>query len=218
MFRVLNFSNVLRFVALLTMGISILIFMVYKNYFDENVKINTLYSYSSFISLAIIFIITAKKTGRILWKCYEFIDPSVYPDLNGTWCGYVSFETLDDNGDKKNIKIKAKAIIKQTLLQTQVDIHTETSKSITIETTPTVDGGQYKLYYIYRAISKFVDRPSFVGVTFFDIRKIKVSKNSKGKYIYMLELSGRYFTDRKSVGNIVLRQKSKDIVNDVSFY
>ncbi|WP_288391001.1 hypothetical protein [uncultured Acinetobacter sp.] len=47
-------------------------------------------------------------------------------------------------------------MIKQTLLATQINIHTETSKSLTLETTPTVESGEPKLYYIYRSLPKIL--------------------------------------------------------------
>lgn len=37
--------------------------------------------------------------------------------------------------------ISAKAVIRQTLLATQIDMHGKTTKSITLETTPTIEQG-----------------------------------------------------------------------------
>lgn len=103
-------------------------------------------------------------------------------------------------------------MIKQTFLETQINIHTETSKSLTLETTPTIVGGEPKLYYIYRSLPKDPNWSSYTGSTIFDIRKV----DSNGAC--ELELSGCYYTDRKTTGRIRFRQVGSCVEKDISFY
>ena len=93
-----------------------------------------------------------------------------------------------------------------------VILHTETSKSVTLETTPSLESGQYKLYYVYRSIPRDPTRHSYTGPTIFDIRSKELGSTS------ILELSGSYFTDRETIGRVRLEQESGDVHKDVSFY
>jgi len=108
--------------------------------------------------------------------------------------------------------IEVKAVIRQSLLFTQIDLHGETMKSVTLETTPSMESGQKKLYYVYRANPKNPAWPSYCGSTIFDVRQTRVEDGDR------LELSGKYFTDRKTVGRIVLRQLGTDNNLDVAYY
>lgn len=69
-----------------------------------------------------------------------------------------------------------------------------------------------KLYYVYRSTPKNPSWPSYNGSTLFDIRLIKTDQ---GEYA---ELSGNYYTDRKSVGRIAIKQIGADFNIDVSYY
>ncbi|WP_420719015.1 hypothetical protein [Vibrio navarrensis] len=161
-------------------------------------------SISGGIAILLILIITSNFTARPIWKILKFFIPSLYPDLNGTWEGEITTE------NKQVIPVRV--LIKQSLLETQINIHTETSKSLTLESTPIVEGGEPKLYYMYRSLPKDPNWSSYLGTTIFDVRKVEENKKSK------FELSGYYYTDRKTVGRIRFRQIGKDTEKDVSFY
>lgn len=133
-----------------------------------------------------------------------WFNKGLYPDLNGHWEGQITTES--------NAKINVTAIIIQTLSHTQMNIYTETSKSEILEATPANILGTSKLFYLYRSIPKTLEWPIYTGSTIFDIRQIDFN-NEKS-----LELSGIYFTDRKSIGRISLVKKGNDIYKDVSFY
>jgi hypothetical protein len=204
MFKIVKFDLLLKYVALLTIVISITIYSLVKAYLDTNVELFKLITISSAVSTAIILLLLSPSVSRIIWGWWAFFNKSLYPDLNGSWVGEIELE----NGNK----LPVKAIIRQSLLSTEIDLHGETTKSITLETTPTIEKGQKKLYYVYRSTPKNSNWPSYNGSTLFDIRQIEADKKTS------LELSGSYYTDRKTIGRIYLRQICTDSNKDVSFY
>ena len=201
MFRIVNFKFLFRVVAVLTTILSLTTYDLISSHFDNSL---TIMSISGGIAIFLILIITSNFTARPIWKILKFFIPSLYPDLNGTWEGEITTE------NKQVIPVRV--LIKQSLLETQINIHTETSKSLTLESTPIVEGGEPKLYYMYRSLPKDPNWSSYLGTTIFDVRKVEENKKSK------FELSGYYYTDRKTVGRIRFRQIGKDTEKDVSFY
>lgn len=204
MFRVINFTQLLRQVAIITTIVSISAYEFIRHYWAPDYPLIKVLSIAPWVSFAIILTITTNRLARFIWQIVKRVDTSLYPDLNGTWEGEI--ETESGN------RISVRALIRQTLLQTQIDIHTETSKSITLETTPVVESGQCKLYYVYRSIPKNPSWQMYTGSTIFDVR----STDSQSSQV--LELSGHYFTDRKTIGRIRLQQTSNKATKDVSFY
>lgn len=130
MFRIIDFKSLLRYVAVITTIISIGAYELVQSYWLNDFKIVKILSIAPWIALTLIVILTTSITARPLWKLLKIVKPSLYPDLNGTWEGEITTE--------KNLKIPVRVLIKQTLLETQIIIHTETSKSLTLETTPTI--------------------------------------------------------------------------------
>jgi hypothetical protein len=204
MFRIINFKNLIHYFAVITTVISISIYEIAQRYWDNDIPLFKIVSIAPWISILILFFLSSHTTSRVVWWIVRKANKSIFPDLNGTWEGEIIF------GENKSIL--AKAIIRQTLFQTWIDIHTETSKSSTLESTPTTEYGQCKLYYCYRSNPKNSDWPAYNGTTIFDVRR--VINNSKE----VLELSGQYFTDRGSKGRVRFRQISEDVHTDVSFY
>ncbi|HHQ2584337.1 TPA: hypothetical protein ACSPKR_001693 [Providencia rettgeri] len=204
MFRIIDFIKLLRFSAILTTVVSILSYQILQHYWDNELPLIRVISITPWVSFFIIILLTTASTSRLFWKVLKYFDKSLYPDLNGGWEGEITTEG--------GITIKAKATIKQSLLKTEIILHTETSKSVTLETTPSLESGQYRLYYVYRSIPRDPSRPPYTGSTIFDVRTKYVNSTS------ILELSGFYFTDRKTIGRVRLEQKSNDVHIDVSFY
>lgn len=206
MFRIIDFKSLLKYVAIATTFVSIVTYEVVRRFWTEDWPIMKMLSIATWVSVGIVFIITTNAIARSLWKVVKKFDTSLYPDLNGQWVGEIITEGAHP------LTIPVRAVVKQTLLQTLIDIHTETSKSVTLESTPAVDGGQCKLYYMYRSIPQNPARPPYLGTTLFDVRRVQEQN------LHYMELSGTYFTDRKTVGRIRLRQIGHDANVDVSFY
>ncbi|CCK75896.1 conserved hypothetical protein [Oleispira antarctica RB-8] len=204
MFRIIRFDLLLKYIALTTVVISMGIYALVQTYWLPDISLFKVITISSIVSTLLILFLLTSFISRKIWAVLAFFDESMFPDLNGTWEGEI---TLEDGKE-----ISAKAVIRQSLLATQIDMHGETTKSITLETTPTIEQGQKKLYYVYRSTPKTPGWPAYNGSTLFDIRTIGSGKGKK------YELSGHYYTDRKTIGRIRLTQVCKNSNNDVSFY
>ena len=204
MFRVIDFMSLLKYAAIFTTFVSILAYEVLRTYWNEDLPLFKIISIAPWVSLSIVFFVRTSFSARFIWKCVRKFNRDLYPDLNGVWEGEITTESGDE--------IAVRAAIKHTLLETHVDIHTATSKSLTLEATPLKECGQPKLYYTYRSFPKRPGWQPYTGITIFDVR------NVDGTDPLMLELSGPYFTDRQSVGRVRLRQVSKNVDKEVSFY
>lgn len=204
MFKIIRFDLLLKYTAVATMFFSIGIYVVIQTIWFPSIDLFRVITISSLVSAMLMFFLLSPLISRKIWAAWSFFDKSLFPDLNGTWEGEITLENEK--------KIAVRAVIRQSLLVTQIDMHGETTKSITLETTPTVEQGQKKLYYVYRSSPKNPLWPSYNGSTLFDIRKINFEGKTK------LELSGHYYTDRKTVGRIRLYQTGTNANNDVSYY
>lgn len=204
MFRVINFTYLLRYVAISTTALSVFAYWGAEKVMQSDLPIVRLLSVAPWVVLIVILAITTNYTSRSIWRLLKTLNPSLYPDLNGTWEGEI---TLEDGRT-----IPARAIIRQNLIESQIDLHTATSKSLTLETTPVIEAGQCKIYYTYRSHPSNVKWPSYTGSTILDVR------NAALKISEPLELSGYYFTDRKTCGRISLKQTSTKTDAEVSYY
>lgn len=202
MFRIINFSSLIKLVVGLTVFFSIAVYALIALY-SPGISLFKLFGISSAIAALLIFLVSSSVISRKIWSILKLIDGSLFPDINGAWEGEISFDGKE---------LEARAVIRQTLSHTQIDLHTPTSKSITLESTPVTESGQPRLYYVHRVTPLNPNWHVYTGSTLFDIRNIVID----GKRI--LELSGSYYTDRKTNGRIRLRQISDDSMRDVSYY
>lgn len=202
MFRIISLPALIKYIVSLTVIFSISVYALIALY-SPNLSIFKLFGISTTITALLIFIISSSKISRAIWSVLRFFDGSLFPDINGAWKGEISF-------DGKTLE--ARATIRQSLNHTQIDLHTPTSKSITLESTPVSESGQPRLYYVHRVTPQNPDWHIYTGSTIFDVRSILIDDKN------ILELSGSYYTDRKTNGRIRLRQISKDSTQDVSFY
>lgn len=202
MFRIITFSGLIKFLVALSVFISISAYAL-VNYLLPEYSIFKLFAISSAVSAVLIFLIGTSFTARKIWSLARLFDKSLFPDINGTWEGEITF----DGGE-----LDARAVIRQTISHTQIDLHTPTSKSITLESTPVSESGQPRLYYVHRVTPHNPDWQIYTGSTLFDVRCIQADG------VKVLELSGYYYTDRKTNGRIRLRQVGSDCTEDVSYY
>ncbi len=204
MYRVIKIDILLKYTAYFTVVLSMGIYSLVRWLWLPSFELYKVVGISSIISAATIFVLSANFFSRKIWALCTYFKKDLFPDLNGTWHGKIITEDKDE--------IEVRAVIRHSLLLTQIDMHGETMKSITLETTPIIDAGQKKLYYLYRSTPKNPSWHSYNGCTLFDLREIE---NNGEKVI---EMTGHYYTDRKSVGRISIQQIGPDPHNDVSFY
>lgn len=204
MFRVINFVLLIRLVAVATTVLTFVAYALVERFLPEVLAVLGPSTLAPSIALVLTFLLTSQWISRRIWKVARVFNGSLYPDLNGTWEGEIEVGANKD-------KLKARAVIRQFLLNTEIDMHTETAKSLTLEATPVIQGGQFKLYYTYNAKPKEPKYGAYTGSTIFDIRLLPDPKPQ-------FELSGYYYTDRGTLGRTRLRQVSTDTQTDVSFY
>ncbi|WP_277593800.1 hypothetical protein [Pseudomonas chlororaphis] len=204
MFKIVRFDLVLKYMVLITVGLSIVLYAVAQFFWFPDLSLFKVVAISSGVSAFLVFALLTQCVSRNLWALIGWFDGSLFPDLNGTWEGEIFLE----NGSS----LQVRAVIRQSLLTTQIDMHGETTKSVTLEATPTVEQGQNKLYYVYRSVPKTPGRYAYTGSTIFDVRRVEVGGEKK------VELSGYYYTDRKTSGRVRIMQVCKNSSRDVSFY
>jgi len=205
LFRVIRVDFVLRFVAIATVAISMGIYFLVQRFLFPDLGLFRVVLISSIVSAILVFLLLMPSVSRRVWAIASQFDSSIFPDLNGTWEGLIYPEPGRE-------EIPVRAVIRQSLLTTQIDLHGESIKSTTLETTPLKDQGQNKMHYVYRAVPKHPQWSSYEGSTMFDVRTAGSGKKRTSK------LSGRYYTDRKTIGRISLTQTSSDPSVDVSYY
>ncbi len=204
MFRIIRFDLLVKYIALATVVVSMGVYALAQTIWFPSLSLFKVVTISSAISSILVMMLLSSFISRKIWAIWSWFDESIYPDLNGSWKGEITLE----NGNE----LAVRAVIRQTLLATQIDMHGETTKSVTLETTPTIEQGQKKLYYVYKSIPKTPGWPSYNGSTLFDIRTAETTQGKK------LELSGCYYTDRKTIGRVRLIKVCEDSNKDVSFY
>lgn len=214
MFRIINFASLIKHIVGLTVFFSIAVYALVLHFWPTT-SLFKLFAISSGVTGFLVFLIGTNFTARRIWSAMRIFDSSLFPDINGTWEGEITFMgemALEGKIISKENNLDARAVIRQTLSHTQIDLHTPTSKSITLESTPVSESGQPRLYYVHRVTPKNPDWSIYTGSTLFDVRYVQ----ENGKKV--LELSGHYYTDRKTNGRIRLRQIGDDCAQDISYY
>ena len=140
MFRIINFQSLIKLVVGLTVFFSITTYAVVLH-FSPATSLLKLFGISSAVAAFLIFLIASNFTARRIWSILRAFDGNLFPDINGAWEGEITHE---------GGQITARAVIRQTLSHTQIDLHTPTSKSVTLESTPVSESGQPRLYYVHR--------------------------------------------------------------------
>lgn len=203
MLHLIRFDGLLRFTILATVFASLALFYVLQCFFPQ-LEVYRIFYFSSVITALVGYIALSPNCYRWCWRQAKALNKAIYPDLNGTWSGTIEI------GPAHSLEVRA--VIRQSLLVTEIDLHARTTKSITLAASAMVEGGQPMLYYIYRAEPKNPDWPSYSGTTRMTVRVDP--DGAPGT----LALSGQYYTSRKTTGTIQLRQTGTDPSVDVAFY
>ena len=201
MLQIVKIDFLLKLVAIATVAISTALYYVAHRFWFPEWTMYKVITISAIVSAMLIGCLTSVSVSRWIWAFARLFNKALFPDLNGTWEGTIETAT------KQELQIRA--TIRQSLLSTQIDMHGETVKSLTLSATPAVEQGQHRLYYVYLADPKSPERGPYKGTTTFSVRV-----NDNGH----LELTGTYYTDRKMSGAVGLQQVGTDPSKDVSFY
>lgn len=147
------------------------------------------------------FVVIANFIWRRLWRALPILSRMFFPDLNGTWEGFLQTTWVDPATNEVPPPIATTVTIRQSILSISVKQRTEESVSWATRVIPEADtdADRYRLWYSYS------NKP-----------KAAVShRSSDHDGIAWLELSlsddpdelrGQYFTSRKTSGDILLRR------------
>ncbi|MBO9424316.1 hypothetical protein J7444_06265 [Labrenzia sp. R4_1] len=138
---------------------------------------------------------------RQILKRWPILQKLTFPDLNGAWEGYLTTTWVDPETGNNPEPIPATVRINQTLFGIHVSLETDESVSDSAQEVLETDrkAGKYRVWYRYDNSPKAAVRhrsPNHGGLAFLEMHWEKDSNL----------LTGRYFTDRKTTGDITLRR------------
>lgn len=177
----------------------------------QNVNLSNLVDFFKLIPTVIsidVFIVII--FTKWLWKYPIFKDWLVpFPDLNGTWLGSINSDYIDPETQQRKAPIPVMFTIRQNYSSINCIMHTNEMKSYLISEGFNVNKDKQikQLSYIYTSKPGILitDRsPQHDGAIIFDI----IEKPEK-------KLVGRYWTDRKTKGEIILTLHSKEILEEL---
>jgi len=205
----MNYLNQKYYIWLI-IGFSILVYVIMLFIFPINNKI--LLNYLKPISIVVtIDTLFAYVFCKFIWKWklfYNWLVP--FPDINGTWKGFIKSTWIDPNTNKRPDPIPVILTIKQSFLSTSCVMRTKEMESFSFISGFRIDQDNQilQLVYSYNSIPKQTvkDRsPQHYGTMIFNI----TNNNGKG-------LIGEYWTDRKTTGTINLEFWKKERVDKYS--
>jgi hypothetical protein len=204
MLHLIRFESFLRLLVVATIIISTLVYYLIQHFFLSNFPVYRVIFISSTVTAVLISALLSPTCYRWAWKILRRLNGAIFQDLNGTWVGTIT------PGLGKPLEVRA--VIRQSLLRTEIDVHGESVKSVTLAASTIIEAGQYKIYYVYRAEPRKPKWPPYSGTTKFNLRILSIGPSPS------LALSGQYYTDRDTSGIVELRQNGIDPLVDVSFY
>ncbi len=189
--------NLKKFIQILG-GIFVTIFILTGLFANHFGKLDLKFLWRDFETSVSIVSIIGFCFNKWMWKWslfHRWLVP--FPCLSGEWDGHIFY---DWNGS--NRKKKAKIKIRQTFLQVQVIIETNESHSNSICASFDFDEMRGHSYLVYT----YINEPNVT------IRERSPIHYGTAKLMYEgknKKLEGSYWTDRKSVGDIILSKCKK---------
>lgn len=146
---------------------------------------------------------------RFLWRLSIFRGWLVKrPDISGTWCAIFQSDWIDPNTGASIDPTKGFMAIYQTYTETRLRLMTEESFSVILSARLTrLPDKSYRLSAVYRNEPNILIRdqsPIHHGSLLIDI-----PNNNP------LQISGYYWTDRQTRGEIMLDSRKKNVVNSL---
>jgi hypothetical protein len=156
---------------------------------------------ASFISIVVIG--GANLVWRTLWRGIPKLNHWIFPDLNGVWEGTLQSTWIDPEINQPKGPIGATVTIRQTLFSTNIKLQTGESKSSSTRVLAEADrdADVYRFWYSYdnRANAQVAHRsPRHEGVAWLEVCLDEDPDR----------LTGQYFTDRRTNGDLQLRRVS----------
>jgi hypothetical protein len=155
--------------------------------------------------IGVVFAGVAEIAWRPLWRRFSLLQRKTFPDLNGSWKGTLTSTWVDPTTGSPKPPIPTEIIIRQGLFTTSVSLKTQESGSHSTRSflEPFRDTGRFRIWYSYNndPQAQFLHRSSpHEGVAFLEC-EFDADPD---------RLTGRYYTARRTTGDIdVRRKKSK---------
>jgi hypothetical protein len=143
---------------------------------------------------------------RPLWRKFPFIERKTFPDLTGTWEGFLRSTWKDPNTGQPKDPIPTKIWIRQGLFSTSVKLQTGESFSYSTRCMLEADhdAGRFRIWYSYdnQPNAEFAYRSTqHQGVAWLEL---DIDADPE-------RLTGQYYTYRLTNGDMVLRRKSRKL-------
>ncbi|CAN7344008.1 hypothetical protein LJR231_001952 [Phyllobacterium sp. LjRoot231] len=137
-----------------------------------------------------------------IWRTFPNIQKSTFPDLNGTWEGHLIPTWVDPTTALQTPPIVAVITIRQNLFSTSITLKTTESNSRSTRSILEAfrDIGKFRIWYSYNndPQAQIQHRSSpHEGVAFLDLDYDADPH----------KLTGRYYTERKTTGDIIVQRK-----------
>jgi hypothetical protein len=164
----------------------------------NNIKLISLFVFV----VGVLFAGIAEIAWRPLWRRFPLLQRKAFPDLSGTWKGTLTSTWVDAETASPKPPIPTDITIRQGLFATSVLLKTgeSTSHSTRCFLEPFRDTGRFRIWYSYNndPQAQFHHRSSpHEGVAFLEC-DFDADPN---------RLPGRYYTDRRTTGDIDVRRK-----------
>lgn len=205
MLQLLELKEILKWLAIITTALSTGIYYCVQKFVFHDWSVLKIVTLASAVASTLVAISLSNFVSRRVWRLLRRWNKSLYPDLTGCWRGKIS--------PTAGPIIEVRATIRHSPTGIQIDFHGPSFKSITLAATPTVEQGHQYLYYVYLADPRNPKHPPYKGTAVLRVRS-DVANNNRAE----LSLSGQYYTVRKTVGTIELKQESTDVNQDMSYY
>jgi len=143
---------------------------------------------------------------RRIWQWFPWLGRLIFPDCTGRWEGTLASTWVDPNAEECLAPIPAIFRIRQGLFTTSIRMRTRESPSHSTRCWLEADrtAGRYRFGYVYEnepdaAITH--RSPKHEGVAWLEV-DLDVDPE---------RMTGRYYTDRRTTGDIDLRRVSKEV-------
>jgi hypothetical protein len=115
------------------------------------------YVSAAILVIDLLLLLISVSLWRMLWRWVPILADIYFPDINGIWEGKIVFK---DNKTGKDVRLNARARIKQSLWTIYIDLASTTSNSHTLVAYPTNSSGNQTLYYVFHNIPQDPDSGS----------------------------------------------------------
>lgn len=159
------------------------------------------------VSIDLILVTIFTKWG---WKLKFFKGWLVpFPNLNGSWVGYINSDWINPETEKSIEEIPVLLTVNQSFFHISFTMHTSEMKSHSVSEGFNINNKKQvkQVSYIYTSKPRIVLKErslSHDGAVVFDI----INQDNK-------KLEGRYWTERKTTGEIKLDFYKKDILEEL---